>query len=100
MVSIVAIVRIHRYAVEPADVPQLMARRVELISTIRASYPGLAEVRLTRLADGTFTDTWRWDSAEQMRAALAAAPSLTEVGAAMSLTKGATAEDGEIVDER
>jgi hypothetical protein len=95
-----AVVRIHHYTVDPADIEELVARRGTLIAAIRAAYPGLAEARLTRLEDGTFNDTWRWDSAEQMQAALAAAPTLPEVRAAMSLTRGATAEDGEIVDER
>jgi hypothetical protein len=71
-----------------------------LISAIRTSHPGLAEARLIRLEDGTFIDAWRWDSAEQMQAALAAAPTFPEVAAAMSLTRERTAEDGEIVDER
>jgi hypothetical protein len=95
-----AVVRTHRYTVGDGDFPELLARRAVLIATIRAAFPGLTDVRLTRLEDGTLTDAWRWDSAEQMRAALAAAPSLAEAGAAMSLTRGRTAEDAEIVDER
>ena len=71
-----------------------------MIAAIRADHPGLAEARLIRLEDGTFVDAWRWDSAEQMQAALAAAPTYPEVPAAMSLTRERTAEDGEIVDER
>jgi hypothetical protein len=35
-----------------------------------------------------------------MQVALAAAPTFPEVRAAMSLTRNASAEDGEIVDER
>jgi hypothetical protein len=95
-----AVVRTHRYRVDPADLEELLRRRAKLIAAIRAAYTGLAEVRLTRLDDETFTDAWRWDSAEQMRAALAAAPTLPEARAAMSLTRDSTAEDGEIVDER
>jgi hypothetical protein len=34
-----------------------------------------------------------------MQNALAAAPTLAEVGAAMSLTRDSSAEDGEIIDE-
>jgi hypothetical protein len=95
-----AAVRIHRYIVDPADIEELLARRAELITAIRADHPGLAEARLIRLEDGTFIDAWRWDSSEQMQAALAAAPTFPEVPAAMSLTREATAENGEIVDER
>lgn len=92
--------RTHRYTVDPADLDQLIARRATLIAAIRAAHPGLAEARLTRLEDGTFTDVWRWDSAEQMRAALADTARFPEARAAMSLTRDATAVDGEIVDER
>ena len=93
-------VRIHRYVVDPADVAELLTRRAALITAIRADHPGLAEARLIRLEDGTFIDAWRWDSAEQMQAALASAPTLPEVAAAMSLTRDRSTEDGEIVDEQ
>lgn len=94
-----AVVRIHRYGVDPTDLEQLLARRTTLIDAIRAAHPGLAEAQLTRLEDGTFTDIWRWDSAEQMQAALAAMP-IPEAGPAMALAKDATVVDGEIVDQR
>jgi hypothetical protein len=92
-------IRIHRYIVDSADLEELLARRAAAIAAIRAEHPGLAEARLIRLGDGTFIDAWRWDSAEQMQAALQAAPP-PEARAAMSLTRDRTAEDGEIVDER
>jgi quinol monooxygenase YgiN len=92
-------IRIHRYAVDPADVEELLARRATLITAIRADHPGLIEARLVRLEDGTFVDAWRWESAEHMQAALAAAP-FPEAGPAWSLTREATSEDGEIFDER
>jgi hypothetical protein len=94
--------RIHRYAVEPADVEELIARRTKLITTMRAAGLGLAETRLIRLDDGTFVDYWRWDDAEQMQAAGAgiAAGKFPEARAAMSLTRDKTDEDGELVDER
>jgi hypothetical protein len=95
----VADIRIHRYIVDPADIEELLARRSALITAIRADHPGLREARLVRLEDGTFIDAWRWDSAEQMQAALAAAP-FPEAGPAWSLTRDATSADGEIVDER
>jgi hypothetical protein len=53
-------------------------------------------IAATTVRDGTFTDTWRWDSAGQMQAALAVVPAR----AAMSLSRDATARNGEIVDER
>jgi hypothetical protein len=83
-----------------ADLDELIARRATLIDAIRAAHPGLAETRLTRLEDGTFTDVWRWDSAKQMQAALADMARFPEARAAMSLTRDATAVNGVIVDER
>jgi quinol monooxygenase YgiN len=92
-------IRIHRYTVDPADIEELRARRAKLIAAVRAAHPGLIEARLVRLEGGRFIDSWRWASAEQMQAALAAAP-FPEAGPAWSLTRDATSEDGEIVDER
>jgi hypothetical protein len=94
-------IRIHRYVVDPADVDDLIARRATLIAAIRAKHPGLVEARLIRLRDDTYIDSWRWESKEQMKAALAAgAPALPEARAAWSLTRDASKEDGEVVDER
>src|SRR5215471_3715920 len=94
-----AVVRTHHYTIEPASLAELLARRAALITAVRAAYPGLAGTRLTRLEDGTFNDSWRWDTAEHMRAA-SPATSLPEARAAMSLTRDHTARYGEIVDER
>ena len=96
---IMGVTRTHHYTVEPADVEELLARRAALITAVRAAYPGLAGTQLTRLEDGTFADSWRWDTAEHMRAA-SPATSLPEARAAMSLTRDHTARSGEIVDER
>jgi hypothetical protein len=65
---------------------------------VRSAYPGLTGTRLTRLDDGTFTDTWLWDTAERMRAA-SPATSLPEARAAMSMVRDHTARNGEIIDE-
>lgn len=79
---------------------ELLARRAALITGIRAAHPGLAETRLIRLEDGSYLDTWRWESAEQMHAALAAAAGFPAVAATMSLTENAITQNGEIVDEQ
>ena len=92
-------IRIHRYAVGPADVEELLERRAALITAVRVDHPGLVEARLIRLEDGSFIDAWRWASAEEMRAALEATPP-PEAREAMSLTQKRASEDGEIVDER
>jgi hypothetical protein len=93
------VTKTHHYTIEPADLDELLARRAALITAVRAAYPGLTGTRLTRLEDGTFTDTWHWDTAERMRAARPAT-SLPEAQAAMSLVRDHTARNGEIIDER
>jgi hypothetical protein len=93
--------RTHHYTVAPADVVELIARRARLISAIRAAHPGLTHTRLTRLEDGTFTDVWCWESAEQKQAFAADYPRFRpQADAAWALTSEATSIDGEIVDER
>jgi len=94
-----AVIRMHHYAIDAEDLDEMLARRAVLISAVRAAYSGLAETRLTRLQDGTYTDTWRWDTADQMKAARPAAE-LPEARAAMALVRDATAVNGEIIDER
>ena len=94
-----AVAKTHNYTVGPADLDELLARRAALITAVRAAYPGLAGTQLTRLEDGTFSDTWRWDSVEDMRAARPAT-SLPEARAAMSLIRDHSARNGEILDER
>jgi hypothetical protein len=93
-------IRIHRYTIDPAEIEELLARRATLIAAIRSDHPGLREARLIRLDEMTFIDTWRWESAEAMQAALKTASAYPEVRAAMSLTRDRIAEDGEVIDER
>jgi hypothetical protein len=94
-------IRTHHYAVDPADLGELIARRATLIEAMRTAHPGLTQTRLTRLEDGTFTDVWRWESAEQMQAAVADMSRFRPLaGAAWALTSDATSIDGEVVDER
>ncbi|MEU6743347.1 hypothetical protein [Streptosporangium sandarakinum] len=93
-------VRSHRYSVADTDLEEFLARRNSLIATIREGHPGLVRTVLVRLEDGTYTDTWHWETAEQMGAALAALPTFPEAPLAMALTGDATALNGRVVDER
>jgi hypothetical protein len=95
-----SVARSHRYSVADADLEEFLARRASLIATVRERHPGLTHVILIRLEDGTYTDTWHWESAGQLGAALAALPTLPEAPLTMALTKDATAMNGEVVDER
>ena len=93
-------VRTHTYRVAPEHRDDLLERRATLIAGIRGGNPGLVEARLTHHEDGTYTDTWRWESVEQMNAALAAAATFPLVAAALALTHDGSVQNGEIIDER
>lgn len=93
------VVRTHRYAVDSADIAEFCARRATLIAAVRADYPGLSRTVLTRLEDGTYTDSWYWDSADHKRAA-APVPATPQARAALALIHERTDEDGEVIDER
>ncbi|AQZ62373.1 unnamed protein product [[Actinomadura] parvosata subsp. kistnae] len=93
-------VRSHRYSVADADLEEFLARRASLIATVRERHPGLTRTVLIRLEDGTYTDTWHWEDAGQMGAAFAAIATFAEAPLTMALTKDATAQNGQVVDER
>lgn len=95
-----AIIRTTRFTADPDQAGEIIARRAELISAIRAAFAGLTEARLARVGEDTWIDTWRWDSAANMETALAAAPTLPEAAAAFSLTRDLSTENAELIDER
>ena len=94
------VIRTSRFKTDPARAEEMLARRADLISAVRAAHPGLAEARLARVGDDTWVDMWRWDSPASMQAALAGAPSLPAAAAAFALASDLTAESAELVDER
>jgi hypothetical protein len=94
-----SVVRSHRYSVADADLEEFLARRSSLIATIRKGHPGPTHAVLIQLEDGTYTDTWHWDTAEQLGAALAAIPTFPEAPLTMALTTAATVLNGQVVDD-
>ncbi|MEV4097837.1 antibiotic biosynthesis monooxygenase [Streptosporangium saharense] len=95
-----SVVRSHRYRVAEGDLEEFLARRSSLIATVREGHPGLTHAVLVRLEDGTYTDTWHWESDAQLGAALAAISTFPEAPLTMALTRDATALNGRVVDER
>jgi hypothetical protein len=93
-------VRTHTYRVDPDRLEQLLTQRAALIDGIRAGNPGFLEARLTRHEDGTYSDVWRWESAELMTTALAAAAGFPLVAATLALTHDSSVQNGEIINER
>jgi hypothetical protein len=94
-----AVIRTTRFTVDPADADTMLARRQQLLGAVRAAFAGPSEARLVRLGDQTWLDIWRWDSAQALRAALEGAPALPEASAAFAVTRDASVEQGEVVDE-
>jgi len=94
------IIRTVHFTADPARAEEIIVKRAELISAIRAAFAGLTEARLARVGEDTWIDMWRWDSAANMEAALAGGPSLPEAAAAFSLTRDISFEVAELVDER
>lgn len=97
-----AVIRTTRFEVAPADVEEMIARRNALVAAVRNAFPSLTEARLARAGEQVWIDSWRWESAASLDAALQAAATgaLPEAGPAFALTRNAAAESAEIVDER
>lgn len=94
-----AVIRATRFTVDTADADTMLVRRAQLLEAVRAAFAGPTEVRLVRLDDETWLDIWQWDSAETLRAALEGAPGLPEATAAFAVTRDASVEQGDVVDE-
>ncbi|MEV0811039.1 antibiotic biosynthesis monooxygenase [Micromonospora sp. NPDC050200] len=94
-----SVVTVTRFRIDPADAEQLRARHAALVSTTRAALPGLTEARLGRLDDETWVGIWRWESAASLQAARQVVPANAEAAAAFALTREATVDDIEILDE-
>jgi hypothetical protein len=95
----VAIIRTTRFTVDLADAETMLARRRQLLDTVRAAFSGPIEARLVRLDDETWLDIWRWDPAETLSAALDGVHGLPEAAAAFAVARDLSAEQGEVVDE-
>jgi Antibiotic biosynthesis monooxygenase len=95
-----AVLRVTRFKTDPADAEEMLARRKTLIDAVRRDYPGLIQAQLAKVDDQTWIDSWRWESRANAEAAIADVPSIPEAGAAFSVTRDATAEFADLVDER
>ena len=95
-----AVLRLTRFKTDPTDVEAMLERRAALIAAVRKSHPGLLQAQLAMADDETWIDAWRWDSRESAQAAISNVPAIPEAGAAFALTRDATAEFADVVDER
>ncbi|NDL56844.1 antibiotic biosynthesis monooxygenase [Phytoactinopolyspora mesophila] len=95
-----AVVRTTRFQVDPEVVDEFLRRRAVMIDTLRQAFPGLVQARLARVDERTWVDTWLWESAEHVQAALGGAATIPAVPAAFELVSDAEAEQAEVVDAR
>ena len=59
---------------------ELVARRPALEAAVKERLPGLLEIRLVRLDDGTYLDVLRWESRAAADAAVEQFASIPEAG--------------------
>lgn len=59
---------------------EMLARRPTLEAAVREQLPGLLDIRLVRLDDGTWLDVLRWESREAADAAIPRFASVPEAG--------------------
>ena len=97
-----AVIRTVRFEVAPTDVEEMIARRNALVTEVRNAFPDLTEARLARAGERVWIDSWRWESAASMDAAVRAVATgaLPAAGPAFALTENQAGESAEIVDER
>ncbi|MGP3919630.1 antibiotic biosynthesis monooxygenase [Nonomuraea sp. 10N515B] len=93
------VITVTRFQADPADAEELRARHALLVSATRAAFPGLTEARLGRIDDSAWVGVWRWDSAASLQAARQAVPGDAVAAAAFALTREATVEDIDVLDE-
>jgi hypothetical protein len=93
-----AVVRLDRFTIDPADAGDLVARHAALVAVAKDAFPGLIEAQLAKVEDDGWLTVWRWDSLASAKAAMAEAPSIPQAGAAFSLAKGLTVEFAEVID--
>jgi hypothetical protein len=93
-----AVLRLDQFTIDPADTGEMLTRYAALVDAAKDAFPGLIEVRLAQVDDHTWIDVWRWDSLSSARAAIAAAPTIPQAGAAFSLAKDLTVEFAQVVN--
>jgi hypothetical protein len=91
-----SIVRITRFTANTPDTDGMLAKRAELIATVRAAFPGPTATTLTRAADDTWTDAWTWESEADANAAGAAR--LPMAAEAFALVTIKSTADVELID--
>jgi len=97
-----SLIAITRFESTTDDAGVVLDRHNALVDAVRASIPGLTEARLGRLGDNRWAGVWRWESADDLKAARELAPTLAETKAAFALVREGTSavDEIDVVDER
>lgn len=96
-----SLIAITRFEATTDDAADIRTRHNALVDAVRATIPGLTEARLGRLKD-QWVGVWRWESADDLKAARELAPTLAETKAAFALVREGTSavDEIEVIDER
>ena len=96
-----SLIAITRFEATTDEAAEIQTAHNALVDAVRASVPGLTEARLGRLED-QWVGVWRWESADDLKAARALAPTLAETKAAFALVREGTSavDEIELLDER
>ena len=60
-----------RYAVEGDQEQPFLAKREAMVKAAKESFPGLIDVTLAKLDDGSYVDAWIWENRSFCEAAMA-----------------------------
>ena len=60
-----------RYVVEDDQEQQFLAKRGAMVEAAKENFPGLIDVTLAKLDDGSYVDAWIWEDRSFCEAAMA-----------------------------
>ncbi len=60
-----------RYVVEDDQVQPFLAKRGAMVEAAKENFPGLIDVTLAKLDDGSYVDAWIWEDRSFCEAAMA-----------------------------
>lgn len=68
-----------RYVVEGDQEQQFLAKRGAMVKAAKKNFPGLIDVTLAKLDDGSYVDAWVWEDRSFCEAAMAKAEAVPAV---------------------
>jgi hypothetical protein len=96
-----SLIAVTRFEATTDDAAEIRTKHNALVDAVRAAVPGLTEARLGRL-ENQWVGVWRWESADDLKAARELAPTLAETKAAFALVREGTSavDEIDVIDER